>query len=208
MKLHGAPPSHFTRKVRVVLQELGLPFQFVAVSRLLDSTPEAFAENPLLQMPVLEDGSLRLIESDLICEYLLDRYGKGQISFYPADGDLVPHKQRLAIMNGGMAAGAKIMRAKRSQIPGFDNYAFFQQERAAITASLAWLDRDLGGRRTYSAHGNFTLLEIALFCFVEWAPFREMVPNLDAYPNLQRFHAEWRDRPSFASTRPELPVNA
>ncbi|RZA09342.1 MAG: glutathione S-transferase family protein [Proteobacteria bacterium] len=207
MKLYGASPSHFTRKVRVVLHELGLQFEFAALSRLLEATPDAFGENPLLQMPVLEDRGYRLIESDLICEYLIERYGKKQVRFYPIKGDGILHRQRLAIMNGGMGAGAKIMRAKRSAIPNFDDYAFFKQERASLTASLEWLDKDLGPRLTYAAE-EFTLLEISLMCFVEWAPFREMVPNLDAYPNLKRFQAHWHEHASFAATRPSLAVPA
>ena len=210
MKLYGAPPSHFTRKVRVVLQELGLPFQFVAVSRLLDATPDAFGYNPLLQIPVLEDGAYRLVESDLICEYLLERYGKNQIAFYPAVGDQILHKQRLAIMNGGMAAGAKIMRARRSQIPGFANYSFFEQENASLLAALQWLNEDLGGRTSYGISGTnaLTVLEISLQCFLDWAPFREMIASLDAYPNLKRFQAHWAAHPSFAQTPPSQPVLA
>jgi len=206
MILNGAAPSHFTRKVRVVLQELQLAFQFAAVSRLLDASTEAFGENPLLLIPVLEDGAYRLVESDLICEYLLERYGKNKISLYPEAGDRVLHKQRLAIMNGGMSAGATIMRAKRSQIPNFDDYSYYQQERAAITASLSWLDKDLGARVAYGEDNALTMLEISLQCFVDWAPFREMIPNLDAYPNLKKFQAHWAERASFAATHPSLPV--
>lgn len=208
MKLHGAPPSHFTRKVRVILQELGLPFQFVPTTSLLDATPGSFGDNPLLLIPVLEDGAYRLVESDLICEYLLERYGKNKISFYPTDGDLTMHKQRLAVMNGGMSSGAVIMRARRSQIPNFEQYSYFEQNRAAILSSLAWLDKDLGGRVAYSAQGELTMLEITLLCYVEWALFREMVPNLASYPNLVKFQAHWGERASFAATRPALPVNA
>lgn len=206
MKLYGTPPSHFTRKVRVVLHELGLPFQFVPVQYLMDTKPELFGNNPLLQIPVLEDNGRQLFESDLICEYLLDHYGKASgLTLFP-DGDRVAHQQRLAVINGGMSCGVRIMRAKRSQIPDFDSYAFFQQDRASLGAALAWLDQDLGGKNAYGSAERLSVLEIALLAFVEWVPFREMAPNLDAYPNLKRFQAHWAERPSFARTRPHLEV--
>ena len=206
MKLYGSPPSHFTRKVRVVLHELGLPFEFVPVQYLLDTKPELFGNNPLLQIPVFEDGTRHLIESDLICEYLLDRYGNGKdLRFFPGD-DRVAHQQRLAVMNGGMSCGARIMRAKRSQIPDFDSYAFFQQDRSSLRAALAWLDQDLGAKNFYGAVERLSVLEITLLAFVEWVPFREVLPNLDAYPNLKRFQAHWAEHPSFARTRPHLEV--
>lgn len=207
MKLYGASPSHFTRKVRVVLQELGLPFQFVAVSSLLDDSPETFGSNPLLLIPVLEADGRRLVDSDLICEYLIERHGNKALSLFPREGDLTLHKQRQVIMNGGMSAGAHIMRARRSEIPNFGDYSFYKQEKAAIHAALAWLDKDIGSKK-YFAGNELTLLEITLVCFADWVTFREMVPNLDPYPNLKRFAAEWGQRPSFAATHPSQPVSA
>jgi glutathione S-transferase len=203
MKLYGTLPSHFTRKVRVVLQELAIPFEFVALESLMSTEVANFAQNPLLQLPILEDGSLNLIESDDICEYLFQTYGhqNPEISFLPS-GDLFMHKKRLAIMNGGMAAGVKLIRAKRSGVSW--DYPFFQQEITALKSSLAWLDKDLGNRYFYGDE-KLSLLEITLMCFAEWAVFREMIPSLAPYPNLVRFVNFHGKRASFAGTHPAAP---
>lgn len=202
MKLYGTPPSHFTRKVRVLLQELQVPCEFIpmAMNSLMQTGPEHFADNPLHQLPILIDGEKNIIESDIICEYLLDHFSKGQ-KFYPDEKNKLEDQKRLAIMNGGMSAGVKLIRAKRSEIPEFMNFVFFKQERAALDASLDWLEKDLGSKTRYYP-GNLTMLDITLMCFVEWAVFREMVPHLNNHPNLARFVEANKNHPSFASTHP------
>lgn len=206
MKLHGTIPSHFTRKVRVVLQELGLPFEFQVIQPedLGKIGVENFGHNPLHQIPVLEDGGKRIIESDIICEYLLGTYGKAGdgLALFPS-GDEIEHKIRLSVMNGGMAAGVKLIRAKRSGI-GWD-YPFFRQEQASITAALEWLDQDLRGQTAY--HGaKLTLLDISLLCFAEWVVFRELIPSLAPHKNIEKFVNANKNRASFAQTHPSQAV--
>lgn len=200
MKLYGTPPSHFTRKVRVVLQELALPHDFIVLDRLLETGPEKFADNPLHRLPILVDGQKNIIESDIICEYLLSRYGSknADLSFLP-EGDLFDQKKRLSVMNGGMGAGAELMRGKRSGISW--ELPYFVQEKASLLAGLAWLNKDLGDRYFYGAD-KLSLLEISLQCFAEWATFREMVPSLADYPHLEKFVEFHRNRASFAQTHP------
>lgn len=205
MKLFGTYPSHFTRKVRVVLQELGLEYQFNVLPSLGEIGVEHFANNPLLQLPTLVHGEREIIESDIICRYLLENFGQKspELRFLPSSGDKYAHEKRLAVMNGGMAAGVKIIRGKRSNIPNFMEFLLFRQEAAALQSSLKWLDADLGHRTCYQA-GEFTLLDITLVSFADWAVFREMIPSLAAFPNLQRFVEANRGRLSLASTHPAL----
>ncbi len=201
MKVYGTYPSHFTRKVRIVLQELRIPYEFSILTNLMAVGEEHFANNPLHQLPILEDGTRKLVESDLICEYLLEKYGHGEMSVYP-EGDIVEHKQRLAIMNGGMDSGVKIIRGQRNGIS--NEYPFFQQERAALRSALRWLDMDLGNKLFYGPQKTLSLLELNLFCFLEWALFREMVETFDPYPNLKNFLAPHKNRPSFVRTHPSI----
>lgn len=205
MKLFGTYPSHFTRKVRIVLQELGLEYQFSVLTSLLETGSEHFAGNPLQRLPSLEDGGLLLIESDVICRYLIDKYGRNSpnLRFLPSGGNVWEHEKRLAVANGGMAAGVELIRAKRSNIPDYANFTMFRQEAGALKGALRWLDQDLDSRTAYQA-GELTVADIALHCFADWAVFREFVPNLDEYPSLRAFVAANKARPSFASTHPAL----
>jgi glutathione S-transferase len=161
---------------------------------------ENFGCNPLHQIPVLEDGGKRIIESDIICEYLLRAYGKpgDGLALFPP-GDDIECKVRLSLMNGGMAAGVKLVRGKRSGL-NLD-CPFFRQEQASISGALEWLDKDLNGQTAY--HGTkLTLLDISLMCFAQWAVFREMIPSLAPYKNIERFVNANKDRASFAQTHP------
>ena len=201
MKLYGTPPSHFTRKIRVLLYELGLKHDFIVLDKLKEVGPQYFANNPLHQIPVLEDGKEWIIESDTICTYLIEKYGKGQISFIPETEKKWSDHNRLAIINGAMDSGVKLIRAQRSEIPNYMDFVFFKQERGAFDASLAWLESDLGARKEYHP-GQTTMLEITLMCLLEWAVFREFLPSLDPYPNLKSFVEFHQNRPMFKETHP------
>jgi glutathione S-transferase len=205
MRLYGTPPSHFTRKVRILLHELGVPFEFVILDKLLETGAEKFAHNPLHMFPVLEHDGRQLIESDLICDYLIERFGANTAisTFLPSDTNSVDDLQRLAVMNGGMSAGVTLIRAKRSGIERWADYPYFRQELASLEASYTWLDKDLGERTSYYP-GKFTMLDITLISFLEWAVFREFLMDIKHYPNLDRLLRTHQDRVSVRSTHPEV----
>lgn len=186
-----------------MLEELAVPYEFCVVTGLMETGPEHFAQNPLHMFPVLEHGKESLIESDLICEYLIDKFGTGKAlaALLPRPEQKYADQKRLAIMNGAMDAGVKLMRARRSEIPNFDQYVFFRQERAAIQAALDWLEQDLHGRTDY-VPGCFTMLEISLLCLLEWAIFRGMISDLEEWPTLAAFVEKHRTRPSAVKTHP------
>src|SRR5262245_66590152 len=61
MKLYGAPQSPFVRKVRIALEEKGLPYQLEGPAPHL---------HPMGKMPVLQDGEVVVPDSSVICAYL------------------------------------------------------------------------------------------------------------------------------------------
>ncbi|MCO5141843.1 MAG: glutathione S-transferase family protein [Oligoflexia bacterium] len=200
MILYGTNPSHFTRKVRILLQEYGISYTFVELNNLLEANLENFAQIPLLQFPILEDNGKKLIESDLIALYLMETYGKNKEinTLYRQIETKVDDLQFLAYTNGAMAAGVKIIRATRSGITDLEKYPFFQQELLAIQATLDWLEE-----RTQLTSA-FTYLDLSLVCLLQWALFRKLIPNLEKHPRLMAFLKTWENRPSVLSTHPEL----
>jgi glutathione S-transferase len=205
MQLYGTPPSHFTRKARVLLQELGLPYEFVKLEKILETGAEKFASNPLHLFPVLVHGEERIFDSDAICEYLIERFGKerGWPSFFPSTDHKTKDRQRMVIINGGMSAGVSVIRARRSGLEDWSKHAYLRQEKEAITGALNWLERDLNGRESYYP-GQFTMLDIALQCFLEWAEFREMCDRWQDLPGLTNFMRSHANRPSFRATHPQF----
>jgi glutathione S-transferase len=57
LQLIGTPLSHFTRKIRVLLAELGVEFEFVRAPGVLAPATASYGGNPLLRVPTLVDGS-------------------------------------------------------------------------------------------------------------------------------------------------------
>ncbi|MFZ4578519.1 MAG: glutathione S-transferase family protein [Myxococcota bacterium] len=74
MKLFQYPYSHNCAKVKIALLEKGLAFEAPATPPGFTRSPEFLAMNPLGLFPFLVDGDVRLGESEVIVEYLEERY--------------------------------------------------------------------------------------------------------------------------------------
>src|SRR6476620_3296264 len=86
--LISATPSPYARKVRIALQEKGLPFELVTEVPW-DSTTSTPKYNPLEKLPVLilEDGS-SVYESSYILQYLELKYPETPLLPEDVDGRL------------------------------------------------------------------------------------------------------------------------
>ena len=73
MELYGALLSPFVRKTAAVMDLKGLSYDNIPV--IPGSPPEGFADiSPLLKIPALIDGDLKISDSTVICEYLEEQY--------------------------------------------------------------------------------------------------------------------------------------
>lgn len=83
LTLYDFPTSGNARKVRLLLAELGLEFEHVAVPRPRPR-PDWYLEiNPFGGVPTIRDGDLVLAESQAILRYLATREGRDDL--YPTD---------------------------------------------------------------------------------------------------------------------------
>lgn len=197
LQLHGTPLSHFTRKIRILLAELGVAHDFVRVSSLLAASPAAYGDNPLMRVPTLVHGDVMLIESDHIARYLVatfdprDRFGVE--SGRPDD------LNRLAVVNGIMANEVVLILAKRGGLAEVDQVAYFRKLASAIDAGLAWLDAHVS-----SDLDRFDYADIAAICMWQHlVHYRlELLAPLDRYPQLAARVAHLAARDSVARTAP------
>ena len=82
MTLYSGTTDPFSQRCRIVLHEKGMDFQIIDVD--LDHKPEDLAVmNPYNQVPVLVERDLILYESNIINEYIDDRFPHPQLM--PAD---------------------------------------------------------------------------------------------------------------------------
>jgi glutathione S-transferase len=203
MKLIGSISSPYVRKVRVVMAEKKLDFDFV--SEDVWSAQTTIGEsNPLGKVPCLVmEGAEALFDSRVIVEYLdtLSPVGK----LIPASGRERAEVKTWEALADGLLDAAILARleatwtgrteAQRSQ-------TWTDRQMGKIDAALISMSRGLGDK-PYCSGNHLSLADIAVGCAVGYLDFR--FPQIDwrsAHPNLVRLHDKLMLRPSFAGTVP------
>ncbi len=191
-------------------EELGVPYDLKvydrdAVTRL--APPEYKALHPLGAAPVIQDGDVLLAESGAIVEYIVARYGKGQLVLAPDHPDFAHFLYWFHFANGTLQpATGRNMILGRLDLP-LDN--------PLINAMKARLDLALGlveARLAQSAHlagdelttadimAVFTLTTMRNFLPFDLAPY----PAIRAY--LQRIAARPAYRRAMQKGDPRMPL--
>jgi glutathione S-transferase len=203
MKLIGSAASPYVRKVRVVLAEKRLDYQFVIEDVWSPDTTISSA-NPLGKVPCLiMDGSDAMFDSRVIVEYLdtLSPVGK-----------LIPQQSREraevktweALADGVMDA-AVLWRLEATWAHRDDterSQAWMERQRAKVIAGVAAMAKGLGDK-PFCSGIHLSLSDIAVGCALGWLGYR--FPEIDwrgDHPNLARLHDKLLLRPSFADTKP------
>lgn len=199
--LLGTPLSHFARKVRIVLHELEIPFAFERVPNLLTTDAAGYGKNPLMRVPTLIDGEQWVIESDHIVRHIVTTRA-------PHDplrvlSPTVAEMNRLAVVSGIMANEVTIILAARGGLADVMSHAYFQKLAAAMSAGLAWLDRELDPGRE-----GFDYVDVATICMWQHVVHYGLVPGLDGYPSIAGRVARFAERPSVAGTTPAASLAA
>jgi len=203
MKLIGSTSSPYVRKVRVVMAEKRLDYEFVQEDVWADDTTIA-TSNPLGKVPCLVmDGGDAMFDSRVIVEYLdtLSPVGK----LIPASGrERAEVKTWEALADGVMDAGVlwrmeavwpKRADSERSQ-------AWMDRQRGKIEAGIAAMAKGLGDK-PFCSGIHLSLSDIAVVCALDWIGFR--FPDLDwraEHPSLARLCDKLHQRPSIKDTAP------
>ena len=194
-RLYGTPLSHFTRKVRILLHELGVPFDFVRTPNLLESSTPSYGANPLMRIPTFVEGGTTVIESDHIARYVVERYD-------PADrfsvrAPSVTAMNRLAVLNGIMGHEVTLILARRGGLEDLDSVAYFRKLFQSIVSGLAWLDQELDPEAD-----GFDYVDIATICMWDHIMHYKLVWDLDEYDRIAARAAHFAGRDAVARTTP------
>lgn len=195
LKLHGTPLSHFTRKVRILLAELGVQYEMAWTSSLLADSPAGFGDNPLMRIPTLVVGDRIVVDSDHIARVIVDTYDTSDW-FGVKTGDPML-LNRLAVANGIMANAVSRILAKRGGFEDVDSVAYFRKLLTAMQSGLAWLDTNI------ALDAPLTWADIALICMWGHTNHFKAVPELERYGRIAQRVAQFADRPSVTATAPE-----
>jgi glutathione S-transferase len=193
MKLHGTPLSHFTRKIRILLDELEVPFEMVWTPGVLADGAAAYGDNPLMRIPTLVDGATTIVDSDHIARYLVGRFDPDDR--FGVRSERVADLNRLAVTSGVMANEVVLILARRGGLEDLDGVAYFRKLFAAIASGLAWLDQHV------REEPELDYRDIALIAMWQHLVHYKLV-DLSAYSQIAERVARFAERPSIASTRP------
>lgn len=200
MKLIGSPASPFVRKVRIVLAEKKIDYDFEAQNPWAEGSA-VWGQNPLGQVPilVLEDGNT-VFDSRVIVEFLDNASPLAKLIPGP-NRERTEVKRWEALADGVLDAGV-LVRMERQRPEDKRSDAWITRQLQKIEAGLQMMARDLGGN-AWCAGNAYSLADISVGACLGWLSFR--FPELrwqDELANLARHYAKLCERPSFADTAP------
>ena len=189
MKLLGSNTSPYTRKVRLVLLEKGLPHTYV-VDPPREPGSQVPQVNPLGRIPtlVLDDGTA-VFDSPVICEYL-DALGGDPVLIPRADPVARMRVRRGEALADGIMDSAVVMRVESLRPADRQDPGTPALHGGAITRALAHAARELGANDWYSG-GALSLADLALVSALVYLDLRQPERNWRAaHPDL----ASWAER--------------
>jgi glutathione S-transferase len=198
MKLIGSPASPYTRKVRIVLAEKKIEYDFVIDSPIAPDSV-ALALNPLGKVPVLAvDDETPLFDSRVIVEYIDNASPNNKL--IPATNRERSEVKRWEAVADGIcdAAIAIMLEMRRAEARQDGEWIARQQEK--ITRARAFMATELG-ERTYCMGTHFSMADIALGVALGHLDFR--IPSTvwrESHANLDKLYAKLMQRASFAET--------
>ena len=195
LKIWGRISSINVRKVVFTAQELGLPFERIdaGLNHGVVKTPDYVAINPNALVPTLEDGGLRLWESNVIVRYLCAKHSHGVL--YPLelpqrfDAERWMDWQQTTINPAGRNGFIQWFRTPAAE----RNMDLIAQSTAATERLMALLDEHLS-RQPFMAGNRLTMADIPLACELHrWHAWPQ--PHQQR-KHLQRWYDAMRARPA------------
>lgn len=203
MKLIGTTTSPFVRKVRIVMAEKKLDFQFIEED-VLSPTTRIGDFNPLGKVPCLVmEGGEAVFDSRVIVEYLDTLSPVGKL-IPPSGRERVEVKTWEALADGLMDAAvlARMEQVWPGRTPEQRCQSWIDRQLGKIDAALTSMSQGLGEKPF--CHGiHFSLADVALGCALGYLDFR--FPEVDwrkHHPNLTKLYDKLSQRQSFQDTRP------
>ena len=201
MKLIGSLASPYVRKVRVVLAEKKLDYQFELENVwAADTTIDKL--NPLGKVPslIMEDGNV-LIDSRVMVEYL-DTLTPVCKLLPPNGRDRADIKCWEALADGMLDAAVSVRLERVMRPVEKQSEEWMARQMRKVDLGLASLSAKLG-EQPYCAGNHYSLADVAVGCTLGWLSFR--FPEIgwrDDYANLARLFDKLSERQSFKDTVP------
>ena len=191
LRLYRYALSGHAHRVQLMLSLLQLPCELIDVDLKAGEhkTPAFLALNPFGQVPVIEDGSKAIADSNAILVYLASTYDERR-HWWPRDGQAQAPVQRwLSVAAGPLASGPAAARAavvfQRPQNP-----------QCVVTARQLFgvMDAHLS-RQDWLAADHATIADVAMYSYTAHAP--EGGISLEPWPQLRTWLKRVEALPGF-----------
>jgi RNA polymerase-associated protein len=185
MTLYSGTTCPFSQRCRNVLYEKGMDFQIVDVD--LHNKPEDLAVmNPYNQVPVLVERDLMLYESNIINEYIDDRFPHPQLM--PAD-PVMRARARLFLFRFEHEMFTHVETLEKG------NQRFADKARAAIRDNLAQI-APVFAKQKYMLGDEFSMLDVAIVPLLWRLDYYDIQLPKQAAP-LMKYAERLFSRPAF-----------
>jgi glutathione S-transferase len=188
LHLWGRLNSINVRKVVWAAQELGLPLQRTDAGGQhgIVCEPHFLERNPNGLVPLLEDGDVRLWESNVIVRYLCARYAPGTLCPEALGPRFVAEQwmdwQQTTFNPAVRPAFMQLVRVPADQ----RQPALIEQSIHAVMPLLDLLDQHLA-QHAYLGGAEFTMADIPVGCEIH--RWRQLPVEQPPRPNLERWYA-------------------
>src|SRR5690554_2215349 len=203
MKLIGAITSPYVRKVRIVMAEKKLDYQYIQED-VWSHDARIMESNPLGKVPCLVmEGADAMFDSRVIVEYLDTLSPVGKL-IPPSGRERAEVKTWEALADKLLDAAvlARLELTWPGRAEGERSQAWVDRQMGKIEAALKAMGQGLGDK-PFCSGIHLSLSDIAVGCALAYLDFR--FPALDwrtPHPNLVRLADKLALRQSFVDTQP------
>jgi len=201
MKLIGSLASPYTRKVRIVLAEKKIDYDF-EIDNPWKADAKAAKLNPLGKVPalLLDDGRT-LFDSRVIVGFLDNASPIARL--VPAENrERVEVRRWEALADGVLDAGV-LARLENQREAKLRSAPWIERQMGKVRAGLAAMDSELDDKPWCVGNG-YSLADIAVGVCLGWLDFRYAKMDWKkGHANLARAFAKLSERQSFADTVPQ-----
>lgn len=202
MKLIGSLASPYVRKVRIVMAEKKLDYEF-ALEDVWAADTTILQANPLGKVPclIMEDGGA-MFDSHVIVEYLDTLTPVGKL--IPANGrERAEVKCWEALADGVLEAGILVRNERIRRTPAQQSAEWVERQMGKVNAGLKAMSTGLADK-PFCAGNHYTLADVAVGCALGWLSFRFPEINWRGdYPTLAKLFDKLAERQSFKDTVPQ-----
>lgn len=202
MKLIGSHASPYVRKVRIVMAEKKIEYEFL-LENVWAADTGIQQSNPLGKVPclIMEDGGA-MFDSRVIAEYLDTLTPVGKL--IPAQGrDRAGVKCWEALADGVLDAAILVRLEKTLRPATQQSQEWIERQMGKVHAGLKAMSTGFA-EKPFCAGNQYTLADVAVGCTLGWLSFR--FPELawrNDYPDLGKLFDKLSERQSFKDTVPQ-----